>query len=420
MININKLTLLILFLILVLSETPFWKYTIPTALPLLAMLLFFVKEATKEFYSFLAPLALLLLIPMITSLLNLDLDSNYFILRDGYYFIQPLLFILIGSLIYFKIDDLQQLLKTFLIASFVVTIFKMSHLLMNPHLFLSLDIGSRGERYYNRTAILSVAIIVYGKVSDTRILKTSYENIILIFSIITVIISFTRSIYLALFFILFLLFIKNIKAIKLFFYTNIFFVLIILFSSSAFLSQNINIIQTSNDSSLLGKSLNSLNEVLIRSYNSNAEILTNWRGYEAFLGLQKYNDGNILQLVFGQGLGAVVDNPIKEMSDTAMKTIPIFHNGYVTILLKTGIIGLFIYIFWIYKILKLSTEDTVSKKDKFLCLMLRSYAFILVAFTFVVQGIYVNTSMAFMLILLGVLLQAKIALNRDFNLRVKA
>jgi len=287
MININKFILLTLFLILVLSETQLWKYTFITALLLLIILLSFVKETTNEFYGFLGPLALLLLIPVISSLLNLELNNNYLILRDGYYFIKPLLFILLGSLIYLKIKNLEELLKVFLIASIVITLYKMSQLLFNPQLFLQLDIGSRSERYYNRMAIFAVAIIVYCRASGIQIFNKNIENIILLLSVTSVIISFTRSIYLALFFVLFILFVRNIKVIKLLFYANIFFISLVLFFSSAFLAEDINIIETDNDSSLIGKSLNSLNEVLIRNYSSNAQILTNWRGYEAFLGLQK-------------------------------------------------------------------------------------------------------------------------------------
>jgi len=81
------------------------------------------------------------------------------------------------------------------------------------------------------------------------------------------------------------------------------------------------------------------------------EIQENWRGYEAYQGMQKYNNGNALQKIFGFGFGARVDlGLIMKLSGRDYETIPIVHNEYVMLLVKTGIIGLVLYLIFLYQI----------------------------------------------------------------------
>ena len=80
------------------------------------------------------------------------------------------------------------------------------------------------------------------------------------------------------------------------------------------------------------------------------EIQANWRGYEAYQGLQKFNNGNTTQKVFGFGFGSRVDlDLIIKLSGEDYETVPILHNEYVMLLVKSGIFGLILYLIFIYQ-----------------------------------------------------------------------
>jgi O-antigen ligase len=81
------------------------------------------------------------------------------------------------------------------------------------------------------------------------------------------------------------------------------------------------------------------------------EIQSNWRGYEAYQAMQKYNDGNAFQKMFGFGFGTRIDlGLIMKLSGKDYESVPIVHNEYVMLLVKSGIVGLIFYLIFIYQI----------------------------------------------------------------------
>jgi hypothetical protein len=81
------------------------------------------------------------------------------------------------------------------------------------------------------------------------------------------------------------------------------------------------------------------------------DIQANWRGYEAYQAMQKYNSGNTLQKIFGFGFGTRIDlGLIMKLSGKDYESVPIVHNEYVMLLVKSGIIGLILYLIFIYQI----------------------------------------------------------------------
>jgi hypothetical protein len=79
------------------------------------------------------------------------------------------------------------------------------------------------------------------------------------------------------------------------------------------------------------------------------EIQNNWRGYEAYQGLLKFEEGGTLQRMFGFGFGARVDlGLIMKLGGKDYEDVPILHNEYVMLLVKTGIVGLLLYLLFLY------------------------------------------------------------------------
>jgi O-antigen ligase len=84
---------------------------------------------------------------------------------------------------------------------------------------------------------------------------------------------------------------------------------------------------------------------------SRMEIQNNWRGYESYQGMLKFDDGKGLQKAFGYGFGARVDlGLIMKLAGEDYDTVPILHNEYVMLLVKSGIVGLLLYLVFLYMI----------------------------------------------------------------------
>ena len=77
----------------------------------------------------------------------------------------------------------------------------------------------------------------------------------------------------------------------------------------------------------------------------------NYRSYENIRTTEQlsYNES----FLFGEGIGSQVDLKQKvRLGDTDLRQISILHNGYMTVLLKSGIIGLLFLLFSIFYFFK--------------------------------------------------------------------
>lgn len=73
----------------------------------------------------------------------------------------------------------------------------------------------------------------------------------------------------------------------------------------------------------------------------------NYRSYENIRTVQQLSYNSTL--LFGEGTGSQVDLKQKVyLGDMELRYISILHNGYMTVLLKTGLLGLFIYFYSIF------------------------------------------------------------------------
>lgn len=94
------------------------------------------------------------------------------------------------------------------------------------------------------------------------------------------------------------------------------------------------------------KIANSLAEVSSSNVWDDANVVTNWRGYEIYRASLEFAKGNIAEKFFGYGWGKGVDMGgyaylVVTRSDAL---IPVLHNEYMTLLVKFGVVGLGAYI----------------------------------------------------------------------------
>ncbi|MFN3943120.1 MAG: O-antigen ligase family protein [Flavobacterium sp.] len=88
----------------------------------------------------------------------------------------------------------------------------------------------------------------------------------------------------------------------------------------------------------------------------------NYRSYENIRTIQQLEENS--SVWFGEGIGSQVDLKQKVyLGDMELRKISILHNGYMTVLLKSGIIGLIIYIASIFYFFKSYRSINIELKN---------------------------------------------------------
>ena len=155
----------------------------------------------------------------------------------------------------------------------------------------------------------------------------------------------------------------------------------------------------------IDKILNTKDEVKVRHFDTYQEISDNWRGFEAYRALQTYDTFSLREQTMGAGLGALVDLGFAmQLTPTeSMRFIPITHNGYAYLLIKTGIAGLILFALFLVQIgwrgVRLLREADPTRVFVGYLLLWTAVDFALTQG--VITGIYNRSALAPNLILLG-------------------
>lgn len=325
------------------------------------------------------------------------------VIRDIYIFIVPIVSILLGQLFYKYMRNITEVLKivTFcgIISSYIYFLkyilyfgFKLAYIFA-----IRDQIGSIS--YVSMIALVLIIVNFKYKLFTFRFKKIMVINVIILF--LNLIICFSRSSILFVFILIFFLFDlhKLKKSIKM-----IMTIIALLSILNIYTFKH----PDSNMGIFMGKLYNSIDEILIKDYSSEKEINDNWRGYEGYRAINKFNDGSILEKIFGFGAGSRIDLGLSmKLGENVYTDIPYTHNGYTTILIKTGVFGIVLYIIYFLRIslfgyrlsrAKLSNEVQISSR-----LLLGLCINILVS-TYFLGGVYSGTGYFPINLLIGLLL----------------
>ncbi|MCF6129778.1 hypothetical protein L1S35_08835 [Flavobacterium sp. AS60] len=113
----------------------------------------------------------------------------------------------------------------------------------------------------------------------------------------------------------------------------------------------------------------------------------NYRSYENIMTVRQMTREGYLSLLFGQGIGSQIDLKQKVwLGDMELRYISILHNGFMTIFLKAGLLGLFIYLITIYLLFKKSQSE--SELIQNIDLLLLGTGIFLIFSNWVFMGVY--------------------------------
>ena len=397
-----------IFLLILMASIPFFPSGVSSSIILILLATFIINKPfiDRRVVHFLRPLTILVFIGVIMGLGSLFNGNSYMFFKDIYYFIQPILIILLGYYVASVEINAKKLFKLIVYGALVVTLY-----IYTPVLVSALIGGEIGlvQRYeYNLESgmpLIGFMVVYISKISNFQLFKLRYEAGLLVFFLLAVIVSFSRvDIVLLLAIILTPVLVKALGVrVQLILISMVIIIL-------SFFGSMIQVDTPDEEpSNFTEKVINSYSEAIVRNLehagdpNSASNINNYWRAQEAYLGVSKYLEGSDYQLIFGQGMGSFVSG--SDYFNDKLQKIPFFHNGYVTIILKTGWIGLLLFFLFIYSIsrfnyIKSSSKDVEVIFFKFLSIVV---IYSIVFKTWFVMGIYSAEPIYYILFLIGIL-----------------
>ncbi len=285
-----------------------------------------------------ARLFLFLMLPVVLGLLVGFENDTYLIFKDFYYFTIPLLFITAGIVMACRLT-IDQFLKTLIyagvITSIVVTCISISYIgfgaLTDPysaHYAMGI-VGTPGPP-------VALACLLLTRKFNIRLFRPLWFNVFTAINVMGIYMFASRTYLIITLCFLLLLIADRVKRLWI---PPVILLLVIAFTLIPFDALKVN-----SDGTFMGKILGSFSEVSIGQYTSEQDINMQYRGYESFMALKGYTEGDTKNWIFG-GLGKLIDLKtfVRLGEDTDFQFIPVLHNGWLYILVKTGIIGIIVY-----------------------------------------------------------------------------
>lgn len=334
---------LLLFVLLLL---PYFLGKLGLIIIVILFLIIFITELSVKIKF--KKLTLLIFSPIIFSGLYGLLNYNiYEVLKDVFYFISPCIYFFAGLYFAKKLPQ-SVFFKTVVILGTLFSIKYICIVLMQVGFTAFID--PRNSRYLVKEStyiisVLSLIILIYLYVSKTYI--HNYNKFLLNACIVINLCSlyFSASRTNTVCFLIMFLSLMYVRFKRYLFMFFVFFCLLIVGFSFVILD---------NPNSEMSKSiLTAQDELVIKDASDAKERNSAYRGWEAYRTIETYKKGNYYELMMGHGLGKMVDlGMFIELGGSDYRYIPIVHNGYMFILVKTGVFGLFVYFIFFIMIVR--------------------------------------------------------------------
>ncbi|RTY95918.1 hypothetical protein [Flavobacterium sp. GT3R68] len=123
----------------------------------------------------------------------------------------------------------------------------------------------------------------------------------------------------------------------------------------------------------------------------------NYRSYENIMTIRQVSRDGMWNVFFGKGLGSIIDLKQKVyLGDMELRFISILHNGFMIVFLKSGIVGILIYLYSIYYFFRKKKGD--SNKIRQINLLFLGTGIFLILSNWVFLGFYnlIDTKTIFM------------------------
>lgn len=332
----------------------------------------------------------------------------YDVFKDAWYYLNPPIILCAGYLAMNRIKRIEPVLNVFIVGGSLLSLHYLASLLSDIPFLLSASIQELHNHKGggNFLPVISLAMIIIADRQGIVLFNGRYNKAVR-YSIIfingaAVFLSFYRVMWLSL--VILILFGAG------------FFTLKRLFRGLALLGIIILVLQITillmpedrlDSDTMLGKIALSLDEVIIRDYFNIADMRAHWRGYESYMAFQTYYEGDFLNVLVGHGFGKLIDLKIVTLLGAEnLRYIPILHNGYMYLLVKTGFLGLLLHLFYLYMLIQTGIRYIDENDNQLIfagyCIMAMSIVFVLT--TYFAAGMLNKFLFFSLLLLLGCML----------------
>lgn len=342
-----------IFAIILLLQLYVTSFKVNLVVQFFFLIVFFTIErqiVSKSFLKIIMPLFYLFLICFLGIFLHNY--HSYNIIKDVSHFIKPILGVFIGYCCFRKINNLRTFIRTVVVTGFISSIIHLLIILSIANINTVSDIRQYGtDNFVELFAFLF--LLFYRKLCNEQLFENKlFSKIIFVSLLFSSILYFSRTMIIMAFTVILTVYgftIITKQSIKI----GIGLISLVLLFYAFLFSINIQRNKTGVESFLF-KVKNAPAEIFKTHIDreNHADLWDHWRGYEAeraFILLKENPSG----FVFGLGYGSLVNLKFyAPLSDDikGMKYISELHNGYMYVLYKTGIIGLLLYLLFIYRL----------------------------------------------------------------------
>lgn len=325
-------------------------------------------------------------------------------LRDIYNILQPLIFILVGYSFYSAYENRYCIYKSLVIASAIMALIYILKIAVNPSILLSSDVVQIRENIGKELYIHIITLTLLITKKNIFSKKTQLFFTVVIASVFTF--QFSRASFgtIAIIFMIYILLQRKIT-IKMIKNGVIILIICVIFWS---------ILPKELTSDFVERILKSSTEISYQNTFWNFDtIQSNWRGYESYIVMQLFNSSDIFKRFFGFGFGktAYLRGITVLLGGGYYSSISVFHNGYIQILLKCGVLGVLLLIwFYLSNVIRFYNIRNKYKEYEYECNIIIAILISSLFLTYVKGGIFRGGSLYEMCILLGVI-SAKINLS---------
>jgi O-antigen ligase len=373
---------------------------------LLSVVFLFADPYTKR-RRWLFPGALYFIIILLAGARGIAGNAHYDVVKDLWYLGYPALTLLFGYQLAKRLDDLKSVLWAFVVAALIVSCVHISQFILNPSYLNDSLIEIRA----NVSSGYLIAAIGFGIIAGDLcfgldLLPSKLISLLIMaLCLLSITLSFSRTLWICVATLLLAaLIIKSPRAAL-----RIAIVVTVLGIMGVAATDGFKEVTEINpELTIIDKIFYSMKELQVSDYEDQIDINQNWRGFESYRALQTYTSGNWSDYLFGKGLGTNVElGFIMTLMDEDFDRIPVLHNGYMYLLVKTGAIGLSAYLLYLLLTLRAGTaflyrSDPESRMSGFLLVAL---TLIMLVTTVVVAGMFNKYWFLQSIVLLGILME---------------
>ncbi len=328
---------------------------------------------------------ILMLVGMIVGIINLSCTGHtiYSYGKHIYYFIFPILYWMIGDMIVRKSKNSNNIIMELFVAAFACTVYD----ILNS-IFAILSSSYNGLHQLRGLIgngsvypVLVIAILVLYK--DLKIKRKS-QIVIISLSLLSIFIHFSRTYLLEL--IVIMLFSGILKNLKKSF--RVFLIALIGIITAYCIVPTI-----FND--YIEKIIYSVTELKINSNWDYISINNNWRGYELYCELKHFSNSSVFEQLFGGGFGSTLDVFNYAYLVTDEDSLIFLHNGYGTVLMIWGCLGVIVYILWVINLYRVAGRIKNVSSQK----MLKGMTVIIMIVSYFIMGLFFSEGVAIYLLI---------------------